>query len=110
MTTKIIPNYNKVFIKIDPEKEKTSGGIIIPTMAEAERRNLRGTVISTGPGRITEQGVTIPCSVKDGDRVVVTAFAGMPVIIDKQQYTVLGDCDIICIIEEDKTEDEYKPV
>ena len=92
------PTYNKVVVEIDKDKEVTKGGIIIPVVAQKERRSVLGTVIAVGPGRVLESGVTNPCCVSVGDRVMVTEYAGSPVKIGENCYTVLPDQDIICIL------------
>lgn len=97
----IKPTYNKVVVKIDPEIDKSKGGIYIPHLAKAERRSQIGNIVATGPGRITENGTCIPCCVSVGDRVMVTAYAGVPIQIAEEIYTVLPDVDIICVLPDD---------
>jgi chaperonin GroES len=94
------PTYNKVVVKLDPEKEKTIGGIIIPPTS-IERKTNKATVVATGPGRIIESsGVISPCCVKPGDKVLITAFSGAPISINEEMYTILPDQDVICVFEE----------
>lgn len=99
----IKPTYNKVVVKIDPDVERTKGGLFIPTLAKAERRSQLGVVTAVGPGRVTENGTLVPCCVSVGDRVMITAYSGAPIQIEEQIYTVMPDVEVICILPK-----EYK--
>lgn len=64
-----IPLGDRVMVELDTETTTTPAGLHIP---ETAQRALRGTVLSVGP--LVEQ---TPSHLTDGDRVVLTRFAGV---------------------------------
>ncbi|RLA79778.1 MAG: co-chaperone GroES [Deltaproteobacteria bacterium] len=96
---KITPLQDRVLIKrIEPEEEKTSGGIIIPDTAK--EKPMEGKVIAVGKGRIKEDGTVIPLEVKEGDKVIFSKYAGTEVKIDGEEYLIMREDDILGIIVE----------
>lgn len=98
-----------VSILVLPEaiKTETESGIALMTHAQAEREQLKqtdGVVISIGPrafyDELDENNKIVPrCKV--GDRVVMTAYAGMlRKGIDGAMYRLIKDDDVIGIIKE----------
>ena len=62
---KITPSDDRVLVRmIDPTKDKTAGGIIIPNIAQQEPKVFEATVLAVG------SGVT---AYKTGDRVLIPA-------------------------------------
>ena len=96
---KITPLQDRVLIKrIEPDEEKTSGGIIIPDTAK--EKPMEGKVIAVGKGRIKEDGTVIPLEVKEGDKVIFSKYAGTEVKIDGEEYLIMREDDILGIIVE----------
>jgi len=62
------------------EKEKTTGGIIIPDTAKEKPQE--GKVVAVGPGKWDENGKRIPLEVKKDDRVLFGKYAGNEIKID----------------------------
>ena len=67
---------------------KTRGGLFIPT--DSQEVPLQGTIVMIGPD------VKI-CEV--GREILFDRFAGVPIVIDGNQYLVLDEADIILIFE-----------
>lgn len=95
-------------ILVEPEQieEKTEAGIIVGTPEQLEREQLRqtdGIVLAIGPvawyDEKDTQGNVIPrCAV--GDRIVMTAFAGMlRKGTDGRTYRLIRDTDVIGVLE-----------
>jgi chaperonin GroES len=73
----IQPLFDNVFVKKDAA-EKTDSGILLPQSVKG--RAVTGTVIAVGPGHLNvETGVFVPCSVKQGDTVLLREFSGNPI-------------------------------
>ena len=81
--------------KIEPEK-KTSSGFYIPTSDES----VKATVIQVGNGRITEEGVLIPVSVKAGDVVLYNVGAAVAVTLNGEQFLIVKEEDILAVIND----------
>lgn len=80
------------------EEEVKKGGIIIPDTAKEKPQ--KGEVIAVGPGRLDEQGNRMPMEVKVGNKVLFSKYAGTEVKIGDEEYLVMREDDILCIIEE----------
>ena len=94
---KLTPLHDRVIIKRLPEETKTAGGIIIPD--SAKERPMRGTVVAAGPGKLDESGKLVKMSVKAGDVVLFTKYAGTEIKIDGEEHLVLREDDILAIVE-----------
>ena len=101
MTTKtkqtIVPLSDRVLVKRTEAGEKTKGGIILPDTAKEKPRE--GTVIAVGPGKVLDNGSRATMSVKNKDRVLFSAYGGSEVKIDGEDYMILGEEEILAIIE-----------
>ena len=61
--------FNAVIVKPIEQDESTYGTIVVPDMGK--EKNLRGEVVSVGPGHYSGMGTFIETSVKVGDEVVL---------------------------------------
>ena len=93
---KIEPLGDKVVVRRLDADEVTSGGIVIPDSAQEKPQE--GKVIAVGIGRQTDSGKVVPLSVKKGDRVLFSSYAGTEVRVDKDEYVVMPEEDILAII------------
>jgi len=91
------PLHDRVLVKRLEEEEVTKGGIIIPDTAK--EKPIRGEVVAAGPGKTSDDGKTIPMSVKTGDKVLFNKYAGTEVKIDDVEHLVMREDDILAIIE-----------
>ncbi|GAB6162023.1 co-chaperone GroES [Desulfothermus naphthae] len=94
---KLKPLHDRVLVKRLEEEEKTKGGIIIPDTAK--EKPIKGEVIAVGPGRLTDDGKRIEMSVKVGDKVMFSKYAGTEVKIEGEEYLIMREDDIVAIIE-----------
>jgi len=88
---KIKPLADRVVIEPAPAEEKTAGGIIIPDTAK--EKPLKGTVVAVGSGKKDE-----PMTVKVGDQVLYSKYAGTEITIDGKEYLIVRESDISAII------------
>ena len=79
------------------EKEKTSGGIVIPDTAKEKAQE--GKVMAVGPGKWDDNGKRIPLEVKKDDRVLFDKYAGNEIKIDGVEHLMMREDDILGIIE-----------
>ena len=75
----------------------TTSGIVIPD--SATEKPMKGTVLSVGTGRITNDGNIISLEVKEGDVVLYGKYAGQNVKIENVDYLVMKEDDVLAIIE-----------
>lgn len=91
------PLGDRVIVEPEAMEKQTASGIILPDSAQANSQ--RGTVIAVGPGRITDDGVLVPMSVKVND-VVQYGWGGNPLSVDgKEKYLCLKESDILAVVD-----------
>ncbi|MFS9034356.1 co-chaperone GroES [Streptococcus mitis] len=91
------PLGDRVVLKIE-EKEQTVGGFVLAGSAQEKTKTAQ--VVATGQGVRTLNGDLVTPSVKAGDRVLVEAHAGLDVKDGDEKYTIVGEANILAIIEE----------
>ena len=90
------PLHDRVIVKRIEEKEKTSGGIIIPDTAKEKPQ--QGKVIAVGKGKILENGKVMPPTVKEGDRILFGKYSGTEVKIEGDDYLIMREDDVLGVI------------
>jgi chaperonin GroES len=93
---KFKPLGDYVLVSHTKEKEKTSGGIIIPDTAKEKPQE--GTVIAVGPGRRIKDGNRIAVEVKKGDKVLFGKYAGTEIKLDGVDHIIMREDEIFCIL------------
>ncbi len=94
---KIRPLADKVIVQRVEAEDVTAGGIVLPDSAKEKPR--RGKVIAVGDGKMLDDGQRAPVSVKKGQEVLFTSYAGTEVKIDGKEYLIMDESDIMAIIE-----------
>ncbi|MFC1591176.1 co-chaperone GroES [Thermodesulfobacteriota bacterium] len=94
---KLQPLHDRLLIKRTDEDEKTRGGIIIPD--SAKEKPMQGEVIAAGQGKVLDSGARQALDVKKGDKVIFNKYAGTEVKIDAEDYLIMGEDDILGIVE-----------
>jgi chaperonin GroES len=114
-----VPLHDQVIIRrVDPTAI-SPGGIFIPQSAQSQQQE--GEIIAVGPGKFAEfrlcvatpedwpigeefmakhariEQFVIPMSVKPGDRVLFSKYAGADVKVRGKEYTILREDAIHCI-------------
>ncbi len=91
------PLGDRVVLKIE-EKEQTVGGFVLAKSAQEETKTAK--VVATGQGVRTLSGELVAPSVKVRDQVLVEAHAGIEVKDGDEKYLIVGEANILAIIEE----------
>lgn len=94
---KIKPLNDKILVKRLEAEEVTKGGIVLPDAAKEKPKE--GTVLALGDGKLLDDGQRALFQVKVGDRVLFTSYAGTDIKIDGEEYMILGEDDILAVIE-----------
>ncbi|MBI5816150.1 MAG: co-chaperone GroES [Nitrospinae bacterium] len=97
MGVKVKPLHDRVLIQAAEAKETMKGGIIIPDSAKEKPQE--GSVIAVGSGKLLEDGKVRPMSVKKGDKVIYSKYAGTEIKIEGEEYLLMREDDILGIIE-----------
>ncbi|MGD0194323.1 MAG: co-chaperone GroES [Candidatus Dormibacteria bacterium] len=98
MSLKLRPLADRVVVKPVERDEMTKSGILLPDTAKEKPQE--GIIEAVGNGRYNEQsGVRVALDVKVGDRVMYAKYAGSEVKIDDVEYLILGEKDILAVVE-----------
>ncbi len=96
---KVKPLGDKILIKRAEPKKKTEHGIYLPESAKDHPKE--GKVVAVGSGVLNKDtGKYMPFSVKKGDRVIFTSFAGTEVKIGDDEMLILTEDEILGVIED----------
>jgi chaperonin GroES len=93
---KLRPLDDRVVIEPLEAEEKTAGGIVLPDTAKEKPQ--RGRVISAGPGKRTDDGHLVACSVSKGDEVLFGRYAGSEVKVEGVEYKIMRESEILAKI------------
>ena len=92
----IKPLADRVVIKMVEAEETTKSGIILS--GNAKEKPQIAEVISVGPGGMVD-GKEVKMYLKEGQKVLMSQYAGTNVKIDGQEYIILRQSDILAIVE-----------
>ena len=90
---KLTPLADRVILKMVETEETTKGGIILTGSAKE-----KAEVISVGPGGMVD-GKEVTMTVKPGDKVITSQYAGTKVTLEDVEYVVVRQNDILAIVE-----------
>ena len=90
------PLGDRVVLKHQEAEEKTKSGIILPDSAKEKPQE--AVVVAVGPG-IKKDGKQVEMQVKEGDKVIYSEYVGTDVKLEDTEYIVVGQNDIIAIVE-----------
>ena len=91
----IKPLGSRVLIKMKQCEETTKSGIILANTAKEKPQIAE--VIEVGPGKVVD-GKKEEMTVKKGDNVLVSKYAGTEVKYEGEEYIILKEEDILAII------------
>ena len=93
---KIKPLLDRVVVKMVETEETTKVGILLP--GSAKEKPQVAEVVAVGPGG-TVDGNEVTMTVKVGDRVITSKYAGTEVKCDGTEYNIVRQSDILAIVE-----------
>lgn len=93
---KLKPLGDRVVIQhLEPEETTKSGIILTGTAKEKPQEAL---VVAVGPGGIVD-GEKVEMEVKVGDKIIYSKYAGTEVTVEKEEYVIVRQNDILAIVE-----------
>jgi chaperonin GroES len=92
------PLNDKVLIERLEAVDKTSGGILLPD--SAKEKPTEGRIIAAGDGRWNDEGKRVPLTVKPGDKVLFSAYAGTQVKQGGKEYLILDESEVLAVLDE----------
>lgn len=92
------PLANYLMVDRDTTQTMTKGGLFIPF--SAQHKSWTGTVVATGPGRVTRKGIRVPVCVAPGDRILFERFAGTMFKLGEKNYWIMHESEVLCGLDE----------
>lgn len=93
---KLAPLGDRVVLKRAEAETKTAGGIVLPDAAKDKPQ--RGEVISVGEGHVKNNGKKVALTVKPGDEVIFSSYAGDEFKIGEETYLLMRESDILAVV------------
>lgn len=94
--TRIVPLGDRVVLKRAEAEETTAGGIVLPDAAKNKPQ--QGEVVAIGDGHVNSKGERIPLTVKEGDKVIFSSYAGDEITVGDEDYLLLREGDIMATL------------
>ncbi|MCC6422954.1 MAG: co-chaperone GroES [Phycisphaerales bacterium] len=94
---KLRPLGDKILVKRLEAESKTKSGIVLPDSAKEKPK--RGTILAIGDGKRLDNGERAPFSVKKGDQVIFTSYAGTEIKVDGEELMIMSEEDVLAIVD-----------
>ena len=94
---KLVPLFDRVVLEKEKMEETTASGIVLPGQDDKEKPG-QATVVAVGPGGVVD-GKEIVMTLKVGDKVLISEYAGTKVKVDGEEYTILKQSDVLAKVE-----------
>lgn len=108
MTTKtkgklnIQPLGDRVIVQRAEAEEKTAGGILLPETAKDKPKE--GKILAVGEGKVNDKGERQKMTLKVGDRVLFTSYAGTEVKYQGEEFLIMSENDVLAVIQSGSSE------
>lgn len=97
-TTAVRPLHDKIIVRRDEAESQTESGIYLPE--SSKDRPKTGVIEAVGDGKLnTETGERIPLTLKTGDRVIFSSYAGNEVKLDDEEFLIMSEDEILAVID-----------
>ena len=94
---KIRPLGDKVIVERLEASAVTAGGIVLPDSAKEKPK--RGKIVSVGDGQQLDDGSRAEMTVKKGQEVLFSSYAGTEVKVGGKELLIMDESDILAIVE-----------
>jgi chaperonin GroES len=91
------PLEDRILVRPLEAEDKTASGIYLPE--SAKEKPMQGTVVAMGPGRLLDSGERVEPTVKTGDTVVYSKYAGTEVEIKNESHLIIRESELLGVIE-----------
>ena len=92
----IKPLSDRIVIKMVEAEETTKSGIILA--ASAQEKPEIAEVVAVGPGGVVD-GNEVKMTLKVGDKVLISKYAGTAVKVDGVEYSIVRQSDVLATVE-----------
>ena len=90
------PLGDKILIKRVEAETKTKSGIVLPDSAKEKPK--RGKILAVGTGKRLDDGTVAPMTLKVGDEVIFTSYAGTEIKLDGDEVMIMSEDDVLAVV------------
>ena len=90
------PLGDKILIKRVEAETKTKSGIVLPDSAKEKPK--RGKILAVGTGKRLDDGTVAAMTVKVGDEVLFTSYAGTEIKLDGEEVMIMSEDDVLAVV------------
>ncbi len=94
---KLRPLGDKILVKRLEAETKTKSGIVLPDSAKEKPK--RGKVLAVGSGKRLDNGEMSTFTVKKGDEVLFTSYAGTEIKLEGEEILIMSEDDVLAVVE-----------
>ena len=95
---RVRPLHDKIIVRRDEAETVTESGIFLPE--GSKERPKTGTIEAVGDGKLnTETGDRTPLSVKSGDKIIFSSYAGTEIKLDGEELLIMSEDDVLAVID-----------
>ena len=91
------PLGDRIIVKATDAEEKSASGILLPDTAR--EKPTQGKVVSVGPGKLLDNGKTVPMEIKKDDVIYYAKYGGTEVNLEGKEYRILNSDDVLAVLE-----------
>ncbi len=93
------PLGDRIIVKATDAEEKSAGGILLPDTAR--EKPTQGKVVSVGPGKLLDNGKTVPMEIKKDDVIYYAKYGGTEVKVGAEEHVILRQDDVLAVVEKE---------
>lgn len=90
------PLEDRVLVKPIEKESMTSSGLYLPEASK--EKPIQGKVVAVGPGKVLENGTRAAMTIKKGDTVVYSKYAGTEVEIEGKDHLILRETELLGVV------------
>lgn len=93
----IKPLEDRIVVKPTEPETRTATGLYLPE--GSKEKPITGKVVTTGPGKLLENGSRAKLSIKKGDTVVYSKYAGTEVELKGDTHLILRETELLGVLD-----------
>lgn len=94
--SKVVPLGDRVLLRRQSAEATTAGGIVLPDSARDKPQE--GVIIAVGDGHTLRNGTKHALTVKAGDKVIFSSYAGDEFKLDDEELVLMRESDILAVV------------
>jgi len=99
--TQLKPLQDRIIVRQKPAPKTTEGGLHLPDSIVQGSQEPEGEVLAIGPGRLLNNGLRAPMTVRVGDQVHYMKYAATEIIQNGETVLILSEKDVLAVVAKD---------